>query len=1162
MSKTVRQNNLFGIQDWTEIYQTFKEADFKSYDYETLRKSMIDYIKTYHPENFNDYINSSEFIALVDLIAFMGQSMSFRFDLNARESFLETAKRRDSVLNLARLINYTPKRNIAAKGLLKVTSVSVTEQVKDAFGNSLANQRIRWNDPSNVNWEEQWNTILNAALVASQQVGKPGNSSTVDNITIDEYTLELNPTSPTQIDYIAVVDSQKMNFELVSATTAGASSVYEVAPNKSGVFNILYRDDGRGYSSNNSGFFMYFKQGNLLQESFTITESLPNRTVTLASKDINNEDVWLFEMQNDGTLLEWTKVDAIYGNNVIYNDAASTNKKIYSVYSQAGDAVQLIFGDGIFGEIPNGKFFAYARSSNGLNYRINPAEMQGITVVIDYQSKVGRNEKLFVTLDLLYTVANSSAKENLDDIKIRAPQSYYSQNRMVNAQDYNTFPFTRYNNILKIKSINRMSSGISRYLDVVDETGRYSATDIFCQDGYVYRDLTIKQTSFEIRTRDDAVNALQTVVQPAVASPGLLAFFYENYASVAIPPSPLTDTVKWKMVQTDNNTSSGYLTDSIGTLTTVGNNLGAVPVFPVGAIARYEPPDTGSSSKGYVFSNTNDLVLQTKTYNAATTSNEVTVYQNQSIVIYAAVKSVVNNGAGNSSPATGINLTGEGAIALSEKVPTNAVLKRVYPAFVPVISNELQTQIVTKMLKNETFGLGYRTDTNSWYLIVNSAGDPLDLIGAFEELVTDPLAAPNAGSSWLLAFVAPVLGSNIYTLHQRSIESFFGSELETRFFFDPAIKIYDPQTGKLIKDQITVMRSNAKPTNTTNVGYSTDINISISGRLVESDGFVDDTRIKVTFADKDTDGIPDDPNYFDDIVGDNTVALEDRSVFFKKQINVDGFESYYVVPKGEVKVRALLTDVQANKFSYADGDIIYLSAESTPYFVKIVRTGATVSTVVETNYIILDGRQNIKFQYRHNAPADRRIDPSPSNIVDLFILEKNYANEYVTWIRDVSGQIAEPEAPTTESLRNDFIDLESYKMISDLLIFSPAKFRPLFGIKAEPTLRAKFLVVKNPLSLVSDSEIKSQMILNINDYFAVDNWDFGETFYFSELAAFLHAKMSNVISSVHIVPLADNQVYGDLQQIRCLPDEIFTSAATVNDIEVTANLTLTQLRAI
>ena len=91
MAITTRQTSLLVQQDWKTLYQTFREADFQSYDFETLRKSMIDYIKTYYPEDFNDFIESSEYIALIDLIAFLGQSLAFRTDLNARENFIDTA---------------------------------------------------------------------------------------------------------------------------------------------------------------------------------------------------------------------------------------------------------------------------------------------------------------------------------------------------------------------------------------------------------------------------------------------------------------------------------------------------------------------------------------------------------------------------------------------------------------------------------------------------------------------------------------------------------------------------------------------------------------------------------------------------------------------------------------------------------------------------------------------------------------------------------------------------------------------------------------------------------------------------------------------------------------------------------------------------------------
>ena len=72
---------------------------------------MIQHPWTTIPEDSNDYIESSEYLALIDLIAFLGQNISFRIDLNARENFLELADRRDSVLRLARLISYNARIN-------------------------------------------------------------------------------------------------------------------------------------------------------------------------------------------------------------------------------------------------------------------------------------------------------------------------------------------------------------------------------------------------------------------------------------------------------------------------------------------------------------------------------------------------------------------------------------------------------------------------------------------------------------------------------------------------------------------------------------------------------------------------------------------------------------------------------------------------------------------------------------------------------------------------------------------------------------------------------------------------------------------------------------------------------------------------------------------
>jgi hypothetical protein len=243
MATSSRQSSLFGVNDWKAIYQTFREADFRSFDYETLRKSFIDYLRVYYPETFNDFIESSEFIAILDVMAFMGQGLAFRNDLNARENFIDTAERRDSVVKLANLVSYTPKRNLAAQGYLKVVSIQTTQNISDLNGVNLSNLPILWNDPANANWAEQFNTIINAALINTQRVGRAGNVADLLGVTTSEYTLSIPADNIPVVPFTSTVDSLNMNFELVSVTSVDKDYLYEIPPIPSGIFNILYRND-------------------------------------------------------------------------------------------------------------------------------------------------------------------------------------------------------------------------------------------------------------------------------------------------------------------------------------------------------------------------------------------------------------------------------------------------------------------------------------------------------------------------------------------------------------------------------------------------------------------------------------------------------------------------------------------------------------------------------------------------------------------------------------------------------------------------------------------------------------------------------------------------------------------------------------------------------
>src|SRR5690606_19498720 len=129
------------------------------------------------------------------------------------------------------------------------------------------------------------------------------------------------------------------------------------------------------------------------------------------------------------------------------------------------------------------------------------------------------------------------------------------------------------------------------------------------------------------------------------------------------------------------------------------------------------------------------------------------------------------------------------------------------------------------------------------------------------------------------------------------------------------------------------------------------------------------------------------------------------------------------------------------------------------------------------------------------------------------------------------------EAPSSEDLKNMFSEIETKKSISDQIIWQPVVYKVLFGSQASEELRATFKVTKIPGVSMSDGEIKAKIINSINIFFALSNWDFGETFYFTELSAFVHQQLATIISSFVIVPLNEESKFGDLFQVRSAPNE-------------------------
>lgn len=86
-----------------------KDVKYLNKDFGELRRQLIDFTKTYFPETYNDFNESSPGMMFMELAAATGDILSFYTDVQLRESLLVTVEEKLNFFNLAHSLGYKPK---------------------------------------------------------------------------------------------------------------------------------------------------------------------------------------------------------------------------------------------------------------------------------------------------------------------------------------------------------------------------------------------------------------------------------------------------------------------------------------------------------------------------------------------------------------------------------------------------------------------------------------------------------------------------------------------------------------------------------------------------------------------------------------------------------------------------------------------------------------------------------------------------------------------------------------------------------------------------------------------------------------------------------------------------------------------------------------------
>ena len=114
--------------DLKTILTTLREIDFTALDYETLQQELIEYITIAQTNEgiVDDFLEGDAARVFIDLFSYLGEILAFRVDTLANETYLSTAQRRQSIINLLELVAQRPKNPTTATLQLVAVPSSVS----------------------------------------------------------------------------------------------------------------------------------------------------------------------------------------------------------------------------------------------------------------------------------------------------------------------------------------------------------------------------------------------------------------------------------------------------------------------------------------------------------------------------------------------------------------------------------------------------------------------------------------------------------------------------------------------------------------------------------------------------------------------------------------------------------------------------------------------------------------------------------------------------------------------------------------------------------------------------------------------------------------------------------------------------------------------------
>ena len=411
--------------------------NYTSKDFSTIKADLIEYTKSYFPDTYKDFNETSPGMMLIELSSYVGDVLSYYVDYNYKENVLSTATEKRNVRRLAEFLGYKTPNKTPSIVKLKVTAEidansDGTPDYSDVPAQISNGLQIQSNIDSELLFETTGEVDFSISgspdtpVISSPNLDANGEASSytltryVQAVSAETKTKSFTITSPTK--FLELDLGEDNVIEILNCTDSSDEKWYEVdyLSQERILKETYYNDD----SDRTTGY----NQGDITDTSLI---SIP---YTLDYINTNKKFVTKFDVDTNSTKL-------MFGNGLYkYNVTGSSNSSIFTTIEQNGLTL-------------NGESFSSINANvndllgtNNLNMGETPTN-----TILTVQYRVGGGPDSNAQVGELTTIADGTTGitvtndepatggtdgQTVDEIRNNAKAFFASQNRCVTRQDY------------------------------------------------------------------------------------------------------------------------------------------------------------------------------------------------------------------------------------------------------------------------------------------------------------------------------------------------------------------------------------------------------------------------------------------------------------------------------------------------------------------------------------------------------------------------------------------------------------------------------------------------------------------------------------------------------------------------------------------------------